>query len=409
MTETVVAVQGVWKQFRRHPSGTRTLKRALLHRRARGGDRFWALQDVNLELALGDTVGLIGANGSGKSTLLRLVGGLGKPTRGRIELRRRVSAMMTLGEAFDPLLSGRENAVTAGILAGFTRRQAVAKLDEIVAFAELEEFIDHPIRTYSDGMRMRLAFAVAMSTRPEVLIIDEVLSVGDLRFQARCFDRLEELRASGAAILFASHDEQQVRRLCDRVLWLARGRMQAFGAPDDVYAAYRDAMNAETERRSTRIGFEPMHDPGGLRMNENRFGTLEVEIAAVRLSRTAVPTGRHDDGAALTVELDLLPRAPVDGAIVGVSIHRVADGARILDVSTEGDGHRLERLSGPTTVVLSLDRLDAEPGSYRLDAGVYARDWSHVYDYHWGAYPLELTPTGSGYGPSRRWRVLEEG
>src|SRR5262249_8474296 len=159
-----------------------------------------------------------------KSTLLRLIGGLGRPTRGRISRGHAVGAMMTLGESFDPLLTARENAVTAGIVAGYTRRQAEAKLEEIAAFAELEEVMEVPIRTYSDGMRLRLAFSVAISADPEIMLIDEVLAVGDLRFQEKCFERLRELQARGTTIVLASHDQTQVSRLADRALWLAHGR-----------------------------------------------------------------------------------------------------------------------------------------------------------------------------------------
>ena len=177
--------------------------------------------------------------------------------------------MMTLGESFDPLLTGRENAVTAGIVSGYTRREVERKLDEIVAFAELDEFFDHPIRTYSDGMRMRLAFAVAISNEPELMLIDEVLAVGDLRFQNKCFERLQELQERGATILLASHDQEQIAELCTRVLWLAHGRMQAYGTPEEVYDAYRDAMQAETERRLTTVAHSA---PSETTTAENRFG-----------------------------------------------------------------------------------------------------------------------------------------
>ena len=215
-TDVAIGVDGLSKRFTRKGPRPTTVKRLVAHPLANARrDTFWALQEVNLEVRAGETVGIIGANGSGKSTLLRLIGGLGKPTRGRIVRRRRIDAMLSLGDSLDPLLTGRENAITAGILAGCRRREAIAKLDEILSFSELEEVIDRPLRTYSDGMKLRLAFAVAISASPEVLLIDEVLSVGDLRFQAKCFARLEELRAGGTTILFASHDETQVRDLCE--------------------------------------------------------------------------------------------------------------------------------------------------------------------------------------------------
>lgn len=402
--ETVVSVDGVWKRFTRHRSGTPTLKQMLLNPRAQyRRDRFWALRDISLVVGEGDTVGIIGANGSGKSTLLRLVGGLGKPTRGRIVRQRAVGAMMTLGESFDPLLTGRENAITGGIIAGYTRKQALAKLDEIVEFAELDDSFDLPIRVYSDGMRMRLGFSVAISAEPEILLIDEVLSVGDLRFQEKCFDRLSELQARGTTILLASHDEDQVMRLCGRVVWLAQGRIQAQGSPEEVYEEYRQAMRLETQRRTSAEPPIPRHAGSELSMEENRFGTLEVEIADVRITPSEVPRAGNGAASPVTVEIDIEPRAPVDEPIVAASLHRVTDGAMVLDVSTEGDGVGVGRLDKPTTIALVFDRLDFEPGAYKLSVGVYERSWAYVYDYHWQAYPLEVTGRGGGFGPPRRW------
>lgn len=406
MTAAAISVESVWKRFARTELGRPTVKRLLtrpLDYRRR--EYFWALADINVELPPGETLGLIGANGSGKSTLLRLIAGLGRPTRGRIRRSSEVSAMMTLGEAFDPLLTGRENAITACIVAGRTRREALASLDQIVAFSELEEVIDRPIRTYSDGMRARLAFAVAISTEPKLMVIDEVLSVGDLRFQQRCIERLAELKEQGTTIVLASHDEGQVRRLCDRVLWLSHGRMQALGDPDSVYEAYRGAMRTETERRSLEIEGRPWYAPADLRVNENRFGTFEVEIAAVRVTPAALGVGAPDRSRPLEVAIDLEPKVPVDDPIVGVSMHRVSDGSKTFDVSTEGDGVALGRLARPTTVTLRLERVDAEPGLYRLDVGIYERHWSYAYDYHWQAYPLELVADAGGFGPARSWRV----
>ncbi len=404
MSAVALSAEGVWKEFDRGSARASTLTQALLEplRSWRRGDRFWALRDVSLTLAEGETIGLVGANGSGKTTLLRLVAGLGKPTRGRISRRRRVAAMLSLGETFDPLLTGRENAVTAAILGGYTRKEAARKVDEIIAFSELEEFFDRPVRMYSEGMRLRLAFAVAMTTEPDILVIDEVLAVGDLRFQDKCYRRLEELQETGCAILLASHDEAQVRRVCDRAVWLANGRMRAAGTPDDVFAAYREAMVVETERRAAarRAALGSEERPTG-----ERFGTLEVEIDAVRIEPQRVRHAGAGGDAPVRIEIDLEPHTPVDEPIVGVSLHRVSDGLRVLDVSTAADGASLGRLDSPRTVALSLDRLDAAPGSYRFDVGVYARNWSHVYDYHWQAYPLEIVGgvAGGTFGPSRRW------
>ena len=279
----------------------------------------------------------------------------------------------------------------------------IAKLDEIVAFSELDEFFDHPLRTYSDGMKLRLAFSVAISVDPEVLLIDEVLSVGDVRFQEKCFARLEELQEAGTTILLTSHDEGQVRELCGRAVWLARGRLRAQGDPDEVFEAYKKAMRVETERRSVALEAEHWHAQNDPHLQENRFGTREVEIVGVRVEPQEIRPAGATGQMPVRIEIDLDPHVDVEEPIVGVSLHRLSDGASVLNLSTEGDAIRLGTLAAPRTIALTVDRLDVEPGSYRFDVGVYERDWSYVYDYHWQAYPLEVRRVGSGFGPSRRW------
>jgi hypothetical protein len=250
-------------------------------------------------------------------------------------------------------------------------------------------------------MRLRLGFAVAVASDPEILLIDEVLSVGDARFQEKCFERLLELRENGTTILLASHDETQVRRLCDRVVWLSRGRVQASGAPDDVYAAYSYSMLTETQRRAEEAAIESRHGRPELRVNENRFGTFEVEVAGVTVLRDG--DGAIAPGAAVGITVALEAHRPVDDPIVAVSLRR-DDGARCLDLNTQMDGLSLGRIDGRSDVTLWLDRVDVEPGLYRFDVGVYEASWSYVYDYHWAAYPLEVAPSRSGgFGPPHRW------
>jgi lipopolysaccharide transport system ATP-binding protein len=394
-----VNVEAVSKRFSRRGPRALTLRRLAASPRSQlRREWFWALRDVSVEIEPGEAVAFVGANGSGKTTLLRLIAGLGRPTRGRIRRPQSLEAMLSLGGTFDPLLSGRENATTAGIIAGRRRREVNADLDEIAAFAELEPFFDHPLRTYSEGMRLRLAFAVAVSRRPDLLIIDEVLSVGDARFQEKCLNRLTELRAQGTTVLVASHDEGLVRRFCDRALWLARGSMEAVGGPEEVYDAYRGAMAVETTRRAEALGVAPEKRGSG------RLGTLEVEITAVRIFPATIRAGGAAGAEPVRIEIDLRAPSPVADPIVGVSLHRLEDLSKVLDVSTEGDGARVGLLEGERTISLTLDRLDIAPGEYRFDVGVYERSWEYVYDYHWRAYPLEvIAPGGAGYGPARRW------
>jgi lipopolysaccharide transport system ATP-binding protein len=213
---------------------------------------FWALKGVSFRVKPGHMVGVIGSNGAGKSTLLRIVAGVGRPTTGRVELKGRVGAILDLGVGFHPELTGRENVFVSGVTSGLTRREVTARFDSIVSFSGIEEFIDNPLRTYSSGMHMRLAFAVASHVEPEILLIDEVLAVGDYRFQEKCMKRLVHLRDSGCTGLIVSHAPEQLKRLCDRAIWLHDGRLVAHGSVEEVAARYLAAMDEPAANRASK-------------------------------------------------------------------------------------------------------------------------------------------------------------
>jgi lipopolysaccharide transport system ATP-binding protein len=239
--------QGVCRAYRRYGADRPwTWQEALVRgwRRFQPPDVFWALRDVSFRIAPGRMVGLIGANGAGKSTLLRLIGGVGRPDAGQITVRGRIGALLELGAGFHPELTGRENAVITGVISGLTKAEVAAQFDAMVRFAELEDFIDSPLRTYSSGMIMRLAFAVAAHIEPEVLLIDEVLSVGDLAFQEKCLERIRSFKARGCTIVLVSHDAEQVAELCDEALWLHAGRLVAHGPAPQVVTQYAAEMSA---------------------------------------------------------------------------------------------------------------------------------------------------------------------
>lgn len=248
-----VAVKGLSKQFYRYHADRpwtlhETLARGL--RRLHPFERFWALRDVSFAVAPGRMVGLIGSNGSGKSTLLRLIGGVGRADEGSIDVRRRMGSLLDLGTGFHPDLTGRENVFVNGVICGLTRREVTQRFDSIVAFAELEAFIDNPIRTYSTGMQMRLGFAIAVHAEPEILLIDEILSVGDRSFQRKSFDRISRFKAEGCTIILVTHDTDVVREVCDEAIWLNSGRLVLHGHPDEVVARYIAATDAEIDQRA---------------------------------------------------------------------------------------------------------------------------------------------------------------
>jgi len=239
--ENAIVVQNLGKQFRRyHADRPRTLQEACMRglRRTQPIERFWALYDVSFTIAPGRMVGVLGPNGAGKSTLLRLIGGVGRPDRGLVKVHGQIGALLDLGAGFHPELTGRENVFVSGVITGLTRREVRERLDSIVAFAELEAFIDSPLRTYSSGMQMRLAFAIAVHVEPEVLLIDEVLSVGDLSFQRKSFERIAEFKAKGCTIVVISHETACIRELCDEALLLRGGRLVAHGSAAEVVDQY---------------------------------------------------------------------------------------------------------------------------------------------------------------------------
>jgi lipopolysaccharide transport system ATP-binding protein len=245
MKETII-VDHLWKKFRRFSKfRPRTLKDMLIQgfRELKPTETFWALRDVSFSVGPGEMVGIIGKNGAGKSTLLRLVGGVGLPNEGNITVEKPVRGLLELGAGFSPDLNGRENAYVAGVIDGLTRRQVSERMDSIIDFAELGAYIDQPLRTYSTGMRLRLAFAVAVHTEPRVLLIDEVLAVGDAAFRTKCIDRISRFRDDGCTILFVSHDEEQVRQFCDRLLWLHHGEVITYGPTQEVLNTYLAQMN----------------------------------------------------------------------------------------------------------------------------------------------------------------------
>ncbi|HWC98107.1 MAG TPA: ABC transporter ATP-binding protein [Candidatus Sulfopaludibacter sp.] len=244
-----VSVYDLCKRFRRyHADQPQTLHEALFRgfSKLAPAEYFWGLKDVEFEIATGRTLGVIGRNGAGKSTLLRLIGGVGRPDRGKITVNGNVNGLLRLGTGFHAELTGRENVMVSGVVGGLTRRGVREKFDAIVAFAELEDYIDNPLRVYSSGMQLRLAFSIAIHSSPDILLIDEVLSVGDLAFQRKCLDRLAQIKATGCTIIVVTHDVTGAKKFCDQFLWLRAGKMAAFGPVDTVATKYLSDADSET-------------------------------------------------------------------------------------------------------------------------------------------------------------------
>lgn len=327
-------------------------------RRWVGGTRrsaFWALRDVDLAVHRGESVGVIGPNGSGKSTMLRLIAGVTAPTEGRVAVRGTVAPMISVGVGFHPELSGRENVHVNGSILGLTREEVAERFDRIVAFAEMEEFIDTPIKFYSSGMLVRLGFAVAVEVEPEVLLVDEVLSVGDIGFQIRCFDRMAGMRERGTTMVVVSHNMDAVRRLCDRTLVLDRGRVVEEGATDAAISTYHELLS--------------LRGPGAAPDRDAPTGHAAT-VRSQRLVGPEGPTAHATSGDEVTLEAEVSFERSVDDPLFTVTVD-TADGVRAFGTSTGlGTTGRFE--AGTSAVVRTRLRLSLAPGTYTLQCAVLA-------------------------------------
>ena len=392
-------------------TGERTLRHAIQYRLPalfRAPEERWAIENVSVRVEAGKATGVIGSNGAGKSTLLKLAAGITRPTRGRLLVPERTAAVLTLGDVFDYSLSGRENATTTAVAAGMSVDEARDRVPDILAFAELEGFADAPVRTYSDGMRLRLAFGVIAQLEPDLILLDEVIAVGDLRFQRKCMQWVRRRLDAGAGMLFASHSLEQILQECDNAIWLHAGGVREAGAVEDVVAAYRDAMSSETRARTPAPTGE---DTGTLELRRNRFGSQEAGVVDVRLlAPDGVEVQEVNVGGAIEVAavLDVPAGTAVDEPIAAVALVRAADGVVCYDTSTGAEGIALGVLDGRRAVSLVFDRLDLFPGEYYVDVGLYEANWRYAYDYHWHAYSFRVVGHASDsgvYRPPHVWQV----
>jgi len=391
------------------PDRPTTIKSTVLggFAKLRHRESFWVLRDVSFEVEHGETLGVVGPNGAGKSTLLRLLGGVGRPDSGRIVREGRIGALLELGAGFHPDLTGRESIRLGCVIAGLSRPEAARITADIAAFAELTDFLDNPIRTYSSGMQARLGFAIAAHTDPDIVLIDEVLAVGDLAFQRRCRDRVEGFKRAGAAIVMVSHDPDEVASLADQVIWLRGGRVVASGHPTEVVSRYRSHM-ADRARRSTPGDLAVTRSSNGalLKPGENRFGNQAVAIVAVRSRNRGGETCEEIScGEGLQVDLDLDVNVDVRSFNVGASLVR-SDGLLCLDTATPVAC----AAPGRKSLRLEIRRLDLAPGVYTLDVGAYSDEWETVFDYHSGVYPLLVrgaAPTRAVTAPPLDWSELD--
>lgn len=420
-----IELDGVSKRFRlRMIAPATTLKTAVVdrvlgRRQERREPAFQALRDITFAIRRGQTFGVIGRNGSGKSTLLKLMAGIYRPDAGRIQVHGRVAGLLELGAGFHPEFSGRENIFINGIVLGLSKGEVRRRFNDIVRFAELDAFIDEPVRTYSSGMYMRLGFAVAVHTDPDILLIDEILAVGDEPFQKKCYEKIGEFQREGKTMVLVSHDLPAVARWCDEAAWLDGGTVREQGEPGKVIEQYRLAVSGligEPELTDGELAQEfqaptpaPMSQeevaspPSGL--DSRRWGTGEIELTSVRLlDQDGQPRTCFQSGEPASVEIRYRVHQPCDDVIFGIAVVR-EDGIWCYGTNTDIESISLPPLGREGVVEVTLENLGLLEGHYYLDVAVHPQTGAH-YDYHSRLHPFSVSSKVKDIGIFRiphRW------
>ncbi|MFZ4810405.1 MAG: ABC transporter ATP-binding protein [Ilumatobacteraceae bacterium] len=365
--ELALEVDHLTKTFRTHQDKVNSLKALIAGGGRNRYDEFVALNDVTFDVREGEMFGVIGHNGSGKSTLLKCMAGILQPNAGSVRVHRRMSALLELGAGFHPELSGRENVFLNAAILGMGRREIAARFDEIVEFSGLQAFIDAPVKTYSSGMYVRLAFAVAINVDPRLLIIDEILAVGDVTFQRRCLEKFVQFRNEGRTIILVTHAMNTVKEMCDRAIWLTHGVLTGEGDPAELVDDYTESMlgaNARTEDGSIRRG------------------SGEVQITGVELiaGDNPEPVKRFRTGDDVTIRLHYRAEKAVPRPVIGISIEQLG-GALVTTPTTRDVGLLPDVIEGEGTIEIALAKVPMLPGTYDLNTSITDFNLSHVYDH----------------------------
>ncbi len=361
-----IVAEKLGRRFRVYPHRNLTLKEAIVRRRHVRSTEIWAVRDVDLSIEPGESIGFVGRNGSGKTTLLRLIAGIFAPTEGRLAVGGSVGSLLELGAGFHPDFTGRENIYLSASIYGLPRKLVDERLDGIVAFSELEEFIDIPVRTYSSGMYMRLGFAIAVHIEADVLLLDEVFAVGDEAFQRKCVDRVLQFRERGGTVCFVSHDASAVERLCERAVLLTQGRVEYDGVTSEALKRYHAMLAAEESPEEVRVGLR-------------EWGSGEVRVADVQVEGAEGPTEEFASGDPLVVRLRLLVEAPVDPPRLALEL-RDSDGGLLASSTLDLDEVGWDGTVGEQSLSFAVGRLPLAEGSFQL--GVTLTDRAGAKRYH---------------------------
>lgn len=362
---TAITVEEVSKRFRVYHERNQSLKAAVMRGRRSVHEEFWALRDVGFEISQGSTFGLIGDNGSGKSTLLKCIAGILTPDTGSVTVRGRTAALLEIGSGFHPELSGRDNVYLNASILGMSRKEIDRKFDTIVDFSGVEQFIDQPVKNYSSGMYVRLGFSVAINVDPEILLVDEVLAVGDAAFQEKCAEKFLEFRREGRTVVVVSHSMPTLRNMCDNVAWLSHGGLVETGVAKPVLERYLD---------STRTDVRTSPD-GAV-----RWGSGEALVAGVEILRDGNPTETVRTGDDVSIRISYDARQRIDRPVFGLAIES-HDGVYLWANNTRDLGHEIEAIEGTGTVECRIPRLALQPGTFQVMASIVDQSTTHVFDY----------------------------
>ena len=366
MADTILAVDHLVKSFRIHHQKSTSLKQLIAGKGRNKFDDFIAVNDVSFDVREGEVFGIIGQNGSGKSTLLKCMAGILRPNSGRVHVSRRMGALLELGAGFHPELSGRENVFLNAAILGMGRREITARFDEIVDFSGLHTFIDQPTKTYSSGMYVRLAFAVAINVDPQLLIVDEILAVGDVSFQRRCLEKFVEFRNEGRTIVLVTHDMGSVKSLCDRAIWLEHGRAIDEGDPGDLVEAYTERV----------LGAEAPAADGSVRRGSGEIRIVQVEMF-VNGATTAVRRCRTSDDVVIRLHYEAEKTIPQP--VVGIEIE-ILGGATVTAPNTRDVGLVPATMSGTGAIEIALANISLVPGTYDIHTSITDFNRAVVYD-----------------------------
>ena len=367
MSEPAIIVDSVSKNFRLYHERNRYIKAAILRGRRARYEEFWALEDVSFEVEHGSTLGLIGSNGSGKSTMLKCLTGIYRPDKGRVTVNGNVAALLELGAGFHPELTGRENIYLNAAILGLSKKDAERQFDSIVEFAGLERFINTPVKNYSSGMTIRLGFSIAAHVEPEILLIDEVLTVGDQSFQRKSSEKIEQFRREGRTIVVVSHSLGSVQQLCKEVIWLEKGRMMMRGPAAEVIAAYTGG--SYTQHVAMDADFR------------ERWGTEEVRIDRIELlNEVGEKIDRIETNGAISITTQLTAQTSVRSPVIKVSISKL-DGDIVWSSTSRRSEIGLGNLNSPVLATIAIPKLPLLEGTYYISVACTDATGTTDYDH----------------------------